>query len=55
MHDEIVSPESCKLLKNNTCMRVKMLNGSGHYYYSPGDQSLLIEDFKKMILGKKAV
>jgi carboxylesterase len=55
MHDEIVSPESCKLLKNNTCMRVKMLNGSGHYYYSPEDQSLLIEDFKKMILGKKAV
>ena len=47
--DEMVAPESCKFFLNNACAEVKMLNSSGHYYYSPEDQSLLIEDFKRMI------
>lgn len=50
LHDEMVSSKSCDLLKNNKCVKIKMLNGSGHYYYSPEDQFLLNEDFKKMIL-----
>ena len=49
LQDEMVSPKSCDLFKSNTCTTVKVLTTSGHFYYSPEDQALLNEDFKKMV------
>ena len=49
LQDEMVSPKSCVLLESNAFVTVKTLKKSGHFYYSPEDQFLLIEDFKEMI------
>lgn len=47
--DEMVSPRSGKFFEGNPCVTVKMLNTSGHFYYSPEDQQLLQHDFCHMI------
>ena len=49
LQDEMVSPKSRILLESNAFVTVKALKRSGHFYYSPEDQFLLIEDFKEMI------
>lgn len=49
LQDEMVTPKTRDYFKNNIHAEVKILNNSGHFYYSPEDQSLLIEDFKRMI------
>ena len=49
MLDEMVSPKCSKIFKDNTCICVKSLQTSGHFYYSPEDQCLMNEDFNKMI------
>mgnify|MGYP002522081908 CR=1 FL=1 len=49
VQDEMVSPKSHMLLEDNAFVTVKTLKKSGHFYYSPDDRSLLIEDFREMI------
>jgi len=48
-YDEMVSVKCGKLFENNPQVSVKMLNSSGHFYYSPEDQKLMTEDFKRML------
>ena len=49
LKDEMVSPQSSKFFKKNSCVTVKSLNTSGHFYYSPEDRQLLQDDFRDMI------
>jgi len=49
--DEMVSPKSRRFIQNHPAVTLKMLNESGHFYYAPKDQTLLIEDFKEMVQG----
>ncbi len=49
LQDEMVSPKSCKAFENNPHVTVKLLNTSGHFYYSPQDQRILQKDFCDMI------
>lgn len=49
LHDEVVSAKCRNLLKCNPCITTKMLNKSGHLYYSPTDQRILNKEFEKMI------
>ena len=51
-YDEMVSVKCGKLFENNPQLSVKMLNSSGHFYYSPEDQKLMTEDFKRMLCNK---
>lgn len=51
-YDEMVSVKCGKLFENNLQVSVKMLNNSGHFYYSPEDQKLMTEDFKRMLCNK---
>lgn len=51
-YDEMVSVKCGKLFENNQQVSVKMLNNSGHFYYSPEDQKLMTEDFKRMLCNK---
>lgn len=51
-YDEMVSVKCGKLFENNQQVSVKMLNSSGHFYYSPEDQKLMTEDFKRMLCNK---
>lgn len=47
--DEMVSPKCSNICRDNPCICVKTLKASGHFYYAPEDQSLMNEDFKRMI------
>lgn len=49
LHDEMVSPKSAAVLKNNACVTVKFLRSSGHCYYAPKDLRLLRHDFYDMV------
>jgi len=49
LHDELVSPRSRSFFDGSSLAKVTMLNTSGHFYTSPEDQALLIEDFKAMV------
>ena len=49
VHDEMVSPKSAKLFEPDLSADVKMLNTSGHYFYSREDGLLLKKDFSEMI------
>ncbi len=49
LQDEMVSPQSGKAFENNPHVTVKLLNTSGHFYYSPQDQRILQKDFCDMI------
>ena len=49
LKDEMVSPKSGRLFEKASCVVVKMLNLSGHFYYSPEDRQLLQNDFIDMI------
>ncbi|MDO5775411.1 MAG: alpha/beta fold hydrolase [Eubacteriales bacterium] len=51
-YDEMVSVKCGKLFENNPQVSVKMLNNSGHFYYSPEDQYIVTEDFSRMICNK---
>ncbi|MGI6072401.1 MAG: alpha/beta fold hydrolase [Lachnospiraceae bacterium] len=53
LYDETISSKCRELFQNNSCVRVQMLNTSGHFYYSPEDQNLLNEEFNKMILNNQ--
>lgn len=48
--DEMVSNRSAKLLKNNPCITVYELHGSGHFYYADDDLVLILREFKKFIV-----
>lgn len=47
--DEMVSLETARLFEKTSCVTVKHLTASGHYYYSPEDQQLLRKDFLDLI------
>ena len=49
LQDEMVSPQSGKFFEGNTRVSVKMLQTSGHFYYSPADRQLLRQEFCQMI------
>ena len=49
MRDEMVSPKCSEIFKDNSCICVKLLKTSGHFYYSPEDQCFMNEDFIRMI------
>ncbi len=49
MQDEMVSPKCREIFRDNSGMCVKILENSGHFYYSPEDQRLMKEDFSRMI------
>lgn len=43
--DEMVSRKSIKYLQENPCIRVNILENSGHYYYDQADWNYLLEEF----------
>ena len=47
--DELVSPKSYSILKNESNMRVEMLEQSTHFYYAPNDLNMLKEEFIKFV------
>lgn len=49
LYDELVSPRSRSFFDGSSLAKVTMLNTSGHFYTSPEDQALLIEDFRAMV------
>lgn len=49
LQDEMVSPKSGKAFEKNSHVTVKLLNTSGHFYYSPQDQRMLQKDFCDMV------
>ncbi len=44
-HDEMVSPRSADIFKDNPFVFINMLHSSGHYYYTPEDRSIIISHF----------
>ena len=49
LKDEMVSVKSGRIFENNACASIKVLNTSGHFYYSPKDLRLLQTGFCDMI------
>lgn len=49
VQDEMVSPESGKAFEGNPHVTVKLLNTSGHFYYSPQDRRIIQKDFCDMV------
>jgi carboxylesterase len=49
VQDEMVSPKCREICRDNRFVCVKMLENSGHFYYSPEDQRLMKEDFHRMV------
>lgn len=47
--DEMVSTNSIKYLKQNSCISVVELKKSGHYYYDENDWEFLLREFEKFI------
>lgn len=47
--DEMVSKKSEKYLKQNACIKIKLLECSGHYYYDESDWHYLITEFVQMV------
>lgn len=47
--DELVSPKSIKILKNESSIRVEVLDRSTHFYYDPDDMGYLEKEFKKFL------
>ncbi len=47
LQDEMVSMRSVELLQGNPFVTIRILNSSGHFYYSKEDEALLLEDFRK--------
>ena len=48
--DEMVSPGSAALLRQNSAIQVTELPDSGHYYYAPKDEERLLEGFRLFIM-----
>lgn len=48
-NDEMVSIKGMERLKQNPCICVNELKGSGHYYYNREDWSFLLTEFEKML------
>ena len=49
LKDELLSVRTGELLAKNPRISVRVLAGSGHYYYSPEDTLLLRKDFSEML------
>lgn len=49
LRDEMVSPRAGRALEGNAHAEVKLLPGSGHFYYAPEDWRLLEKDFCGMV------
>ena len=47
--DEMVSPKSAEILAKNSSAHIKILDSSGHFYYSPKDLETLRSGFCEMI------
>lgn len=47
--DELISPCSAAWFRENPAIRTKILLGSGHYYYPPGDLALLLSAFQEFL------
>lgn len=47
--DEMVSPKSYDILKNESNMRVEMLEKSTHFYYEPSEMEYLKQEFIKFL------
>lgn len=47
--DEMVSRKAFSDLKQNTALTVHLLKCSGHYYYDPEDQALLLQSFREFL------
>ena len=47
--DELVSPESIKILQNESDIRVVSLEKSTHFYYESSEMKFLQEEFKKFL------
>ena len=45
IRDELVSPESINILKNESKMRVESLDKSTHFYYEPNNLEILKKEF----------
>ncbi len=47
--DEMVSPKSIKILKNESNIRVETLEKSRHFYYDPDDMEFIKSEFVKFL------
>lgn len=49
LKDEMISPKTGKAFEKNPHVTAKLLNTSGHFYYSPQDQHILQKGFRDMV------
>lgn len=47
--DELVSMRSCSQLRRNPCIRITVLEGSGHFAYGPEDTALLQKRLRETV------
>jgi hypothetical protein len=49
VRDELVSPKSIEILKNESKIRVESLDKSTHFYYDPNNMSILKKEFEEFL------
>ena len=52
-HDEMVSPKSIEILKNESNIRVETLKKSTHFYYDPDDMEFIKKEFMDFLSKKQ--
>ncbi len=48
-NDEMVSKKAINVVKDNSCIKIEILENSSHYYYFKNDYKKLLTEYKKFI------